>query len=88
MCGRYALHSNPQVVALMFGPSQIPAYAPRYNIAPTSQVLIIRKNEAAMVRWGLVPRWAKDPSMGTRMNNARNDLPALLEPDAGKPDDS
>jgi putative SOS response-associated peptidase YedK len=71
MCGRYALHSNPEVVALMFGLSSIPAYAPRYNIAPASQVLIIRRNEAAMVRWGLVPRWAKDPSIGARMNNAR-----------------
>jgi putative SOS response-associated peptidase YedK len=71
MCGRYALHSNPDVVALMFGLSQVPAYTPRFNIAPTSQVLIIRKNEAAMVRWGLVPHWAKDPSIGAKMNNAR-----------------
>jgi len=71
MCGRYALHANPEVVALMFGLSEIPAYQPRFNIAPASQVLIIRKNEAALVRWGLVPRWAKDPSVGARMNNAR-----------------
>ena len=71
MCGRYSLHSNPEVVALLFGLSEVPAYQPRYNIAPTAQVLIIRRNEAAMVRWGLVPRWAKDPSMGARMNNAR-----------------
>jgi putative SOS response-associated peptidase YedK len=71
MCGRYSLHANPDVIALMYGLSQIPAIQPRYNIAPTSQVLIIRKNEAAMVRWGLVPRWAKDPSIGARMNNAR-----------------
>jgi len=71
MCGRYALHSNPEVVALMFGLSEIPAYAPRYNIAPASQILIIKRNEAAMVRWGLVPHWAKDPSIGARMNNAR-----------------
>jgi len=71
MCGRYALHANPEVVALMFGLSEIPAYQPRFNIAPAAQVLIIRKNEAAMVRWGLVPRWAKDPSIGARMNNAR-----------------
>jgi len=55
----------------MFGLSEIPAYQPRYNIAPTAQVLIIKRNEAAMVRWGLVPRWAKDPAMGARMNNAR-----------------
>jgi putative SOS response-associated peptidase YedK len=71
MCGRYALHANPEVVALMFGLSEIPAYQPRFNIAPAAQVLIIRKNEAALVRWGLVPRWAKDPSVGARMNNAR-----------------
>jgi putative SOS response-associated peptidase YedK len=71
MCGRYSLHSNPDVIALMFGLSEIPAHQPRYNIAPTAQVLIIKQNGAAMVRWGLVPRWAKDPSIGARMNNAR-----------------
>ena len=71
MCGRYSLHSSPDVIALMFGLSEIPAYQPRYNIAPAAQVLIVRQNEAAMVRWGLVPRWAKDPAVGARMNNAR-----------------
>ncbi len=71
MCGRYSLHSNPDVIALMFGLSEIPAYQPRYNIAPSAQVLIIKHNEAAMVRWGSVPSWAKDPSMGAKMNNAR-----------------
>jgi putative SOS response-associated peptidase YedK len=75
MCGRYSLHSHPDVVALLFGLSQVPAYAPRYNIAPTSQVLIVRKVEAAAVashvRWGLIPRWAKEPSIGAKMHNAR-----------------
>ncbi len=79
MCGRYSLHANPEVVALLFGLSQVPAYQPRYNIAPASQILIVRDNEAAAavamhathVRWGLVPRWAKDPSIGAKMNNAR-----------------
>ena len=71
MCGRYALHSQPEIAALAFGLSEVPAYAPRYNIAPTSQVLIIRNHEAAMVRWGLVPHWAKDRAIGARMNNAR-----------------
>ena len=75
MCGRYALHSNPEVVALLFGLSEIPAFTPRYNIAPSTQVLIVRRNDAAtetsQVRWGLVPHWAKDPSVGARMNNAR-----------------
>lgn len=75
MCGRYSLHANPEVIALMFGLSEIPACQPRYNIAPTAQVLIVREYEAAAVathvRWGLVPRWAKNPSIGARMNNAR-----------------
>ncbi len=71
MCGRYALHSNPAVVALLFGLSEVPDYAPRYNIAPSAQVLIVRGVEAATVRWGLVPRWAKDPSIGVKMKNAR-----------------
>ena len=65
------MHSNPEVVALLFGLSEVPAYTPRYNIAPSAQVLIVRKNEAAMVRWGLVPRWAKDPAIGVKMKNAR-----------------
>lgn len=84
MCGRYALHSNPEVVALLFGLSEIPAFTPRYNIAPSTQVLIVRRNdaaaEAAQVRWGLVPHWAKDPSIGARMNNARAETVAQKPP--------
>ena len=76
MCGRYSLHAHPDVIALMYGLSQIPAQQPRYNIAPSSQVLIVRQNEAAMARWGLVPRWARDPSVGARMNNARAETAA------------
>ena len=75
MCGRYALHSSPEIVALAFGLPEIPAFGPRFNIAPASQVLIVRQGggapDAAQVRWGLVPRWAKDPAIGAKMNNAR-----------------
>ena len=75
MCGRYALHAHPQVLALQFGLAAPLDAAPRYNIAPASEVLIVRAadgaRDAAQVRWGLVPRWAKDPSIGTRLNNAR-----------------
>ena len=71
MCGRFALHSQPEIAALAFGLREVPRYAPRYNIAPTSQVLIVRDGGAAMVRWGLIPHWAKDPSIGARMNNVR-----------------
>jgi putative SOS response-associated peptidase YedK len=74
MCGRYALHSHPDVVAMLFGLSEVPAYAPRFNIAPMSQVLIVRgagQPAAALVRWGLVPRWVKDPAKAAKMHNAR-----------------
>jgi putative SOS response-associated peptidase YedK len=71
MCGRYALHASPEVVALQFGLASVPAFAPRYNIAPAAPVLVVRTDGAAMLKWGLVPRWARDPSMGARLNNAR-----------------
>jgi putative SOS response-associated peptidase YedK len=52
MCGRYALHSSPEVVALQFHLSAVPAFAPRYNIAPAAQVLVIRREGASLLRWG------------------------------------
>jgi putative SOS response-associated peptidase YedK len=75
MCGRYALHAHPQVIALQFGLASLPEMKARYNIAPASQVLVVCAGEtaplAASVRWGLVPRWAKDPAIGAKLNNAR-----------------
>ena len=78
MCGRYELPSHPAAIALAFGLAHPPEIAPRYNIAPTQEVPIVRHNaagerELAQVRWGLVPRWAKDPSIGVRMINARGE---------------
>jgi putative SOS response-associated peptidase YedK len=78
MCGRYELHSNPAAIALAFGLAQPPDVAPRYNIAPTNDVPIVRigndgQRELVRMRWGLVPRWAKDPSIGARMINARGE---------------
>jgi putative SOS response-associated peptidase YedK len=69
------------VIALAFGLPFPPEIRPRYNIAPMQQVPIIRENsegtrELVQVRWGLVPRWAKDPSIGTRMINARAETAA------------
>jgi putative SOS response-associated peptidase YedK len=78
MCGRYELHTQPAALALAFGvpfPSQL---RPRYNIAPMQDVPIVRRNasgerELVNVRWGFVPRWAKDPAIGSRMINARSE---------------
>jgi len=76
MCGRYELHTHPAALALAFGLPFPPEIRPRYNIAPMQDVPIVRATrsggrELAQVRWGLVPRWAKDASIGARMINAR-----------------
>lgn len=76
MCGRYELHTHPAALALVFGLEFPPAIRPRYNIAPTQDIPVIRlaqsgARELAQMRWGLVPRWAKDPSIGAKMINAR-----------------
>lgn len=60
----------------MFGVENgFPEVPPRYNIAPTQPALVVRESEAgravALLRWGLIPSWAKDPSIGARAINAR-----------------
>lgn len=77
MCGRYSLAIDYDTLEDRFtirGGLQLPL-APRYNIAPTQEVLTVvnqgHGNEARMMRWGLIPFWAKDPSVGNRMINAR-----------------
>jgi putative SOS response-associated peptidase YedK len=76
MCGRYVLTSPGEVIAEHFRLAEVPAYAPRYNIAPTQAALVVRETpdgarEAVFLRWGLVPFWAKEPSIGSRLINAR-----------------
>jgi putative SOS response-associated peptidase YedK len=76
MCGRFAFYSPSEATAALFGVDGALAVEPRYNIAPTQFVAAIRDNEEqqrelVMLRWGLVPFWAKDPAIGNRMINAR-----------------
>jgi len=76
MCGRFAFYSPSEATAALFGASGSLDMKPRYNIAPTQDVATIREDaeqgrELAALRWGLVPFWAKDPSIGNRMINAR-----------------
>ncbi len=76
MCGRFAFYSPSEATAALFGVSGSMPVEPRYNIAPTQFVAAIRdgednERELVMLRWGLVPPWAKDPSIGNRMINAR-----------------
>jgi putative SOS response-associated peptidase YedK len=78
MCGRYALHASPDVVALQFGLDAAPFIEPHYNICPGTDVLAVRAGKsggrrATALRWGLIPHWAKDPSLGPKLANARGE---------------
>ena len=76
MCGRFAFYSPAEATAALFGVSDVPELKPRFNNAPTQSIAAVRldseeSRELALLRWGLVPSWAKDPSIGNRMINAR-----------------
>ena len=78
MCGRYTLHTSLQTIADLFEFEDRLDVAPRYNVAPSQAVLIVRENEAhkrepLFAKWGLVPFWAKDPKIGYKMINARGE---------------
>jgi len=83
MCGRFGLTRPDRLDLERFGVSEMPPQAPRFNIPPSSDILVVRERkgvtEAEMIRWGLVPSWAKDPSIGHRMANVRSDT-ALEKP--------
>ena len=76
MCGRYRLSRRKQIISEHFDtvPFEVD-WEPRYNIAPTQVVPVIRQTpnfrELALMRWGLIPSWATDPSIGLRTINAR-----------------
>jgi putative SOS response-associated peptidase YedK len=76
MCGRFAFYSAAEAAAALFGAEAVLPVEARYNIAPTQFIACLRQTEPrntelVMLRWGLVPFWAKDPSIGNRMINAR-----------------
>jgi putative SOS response-associated peptidase YedK len=75
MCGRFTLAVEPTQMAAQFTLAEALQLAPRYNIAPTQPVAVVREQsvgrELVYLRWGLVPSWAKDVSIGAKMINAR-----------------
>lgn len=77
MCGRFTLTVDPSDLREAFANYTFPAkFAPRYNIAPSQPILAIPndgKNAADFFVWGLIPSWAKDPSIGSRLINARGE---------------
>ena len=77
MCGRYAVTSAPEAIRALFGYPEQPNFPPRYNVAPTQPIAIVRlmdgKRQFALVRWGLLPSWVKDPKDFTLVINARGE---------------
>jgi putative SOS response-associated peptidase YedK len=85
MCGRYRLSRRKQIIEEHFDAiSGEEDWTPRYNVAPTQPVLVIRQNPAdptralSQMRWGLIPSWSKDMSGAARMINARSETAHLL----------
>jgi putative SOS response-associated peptidase YedK len=80
MCGRYRLSRRKPLVEEYFDSiSDEPDWSPRFNVAPTQPIPIIRQHpkepvrELSLMRWGLIPSWAKDASGAARMINARSE---------------
>jgi putative SOS response-associated peptidase YedK len=83
MCGRFTLRTPTKDIVKAFGLTDALDLKPRFNIAPTEQVAAIRLDpdtgtrQLTMLRWGLVPSWADDPSIGYRTINARAESVAI-----------
>ncbi|GAB5471735.1 MAG: SOS response-associated peptidase [Rhodospirillales bacterium] len=76
MCGRYSITTAPEALRALFAFEERPNLAPRFNVAPTQSVPVVRRDRdggrhLAALRWGLVPPWAKDLAIGAKMINAR-----------------
>jgi putative SOS response-associated peptidase YedK len=85
MCGRYMITTVPEAIRRLFRYAEQPNFPPRHNVAPTQPVPIVRMTDGqkhfALVRWGLIPPWVKDPRGFTLLINARaetiNEKPAF-----------
>jgi putative SOS response-associated peptidase YedK len=79
MCGRFALATEKNILDMLYDLEIRTGFnlVPRYNIAPSQQVPVVRlspvdgRRELALLKWGLVPFWADDPTIGSKMINAR-----------------
>jgi putative SOS response-associated peptidase YedK len=81
MCGRFTLHLPPELIAEIFGVPLLADIRPRFNVAPSQTHLVVRQTaeerEMALMKWGLIPHWAKDPKLGYSMINARSETVAV-----------
>lgn len=85
MCGRYSLTVDQEELASAFEVERVfSAHRPRWNVAPTQEVPVLRRDDEGVrlddLRWGLVPWWAGDRSMGNRHINARSEGVAVRRP--------
>ena len=82
MCGRFTMYSSRDELARLFGfdTDDVPDQLPRYNIAPTQLVAVVRLDDGQRVmkplRWGLIPSWARDEKIGNALINARSETAA------------
>ncbi len=82
MCGRFTLTLPAEALMTLFELPYVPPLEPRYNIAPSQPVAAVRLDSKTgersldMLKWGLVPFWAKDPKIGNRLINARSETAA------------
>jgi putative SOS response-associated peptidase YedK len=79
MCGRYRLARKKEILAETFDVEDGVDWSPRYNVAPGQNVAVIRQDATrpvrsfSLMRWGLIPFWAKDANVGYKMINARSE---------------
>ncbi len=75
MCGRFVIKNPPDVMRRTFGYVEQPNFPPRYNVAPTQPIPVVRlvnhQRSFALLRWGLIPAWVKDPRGFSLLINAR-----------------
>lgn len=78
MCARYTMRLGAQTVRDLFSVEEVPELEPRYNVAPTNEMPVVGEDkdghrQVRLMRWGLVPFWAKDASIGQRLINAKSE---------------
>jgi putative SOS response-associated peptidase YedK len=77
MCGRYVITSTPEAIRALFGYPERPNFPPRYNVAPTQPVPVVRLHDGerqfVLMRWGLIPSRVKDPKTFSLLINARGE---------------
>jgi len=78
MCGRYVVAYDPQTLVSGLGITRVPLFPKCWNVTPQSLVPVVHNTKegervGSLMRWGLVPHWAREPSIGNKLNNARSD---------------